>query len=479
MNIVLFYPRGYDNSVGGKAISSVAVTMPPIGLLSIAAVLRKGGHSVTVIDAARQYQVENSEWIKRITALEPDCVGFSVITPSFHDAYEVCCGLKDRVPSIMTIFGGVHASCWNQLLLEMFPQIDCIVAGEGEYAFLDIANGMNVAEISGVITRDSKGIISGPRRTKDELCDMDDLPFPAYDLCEGFPEKYYMPLFSYPAQPVAGIFSSRGCVYQCSFCDRSVFHNSFRWNTPEYTFEMMKWLSTDFGVRHFMFYDDLFTLNAKRVRKLCSMLRESDMKITFNCIVRIGHIDDDLVRELKSAGCWMVHVGIESGDQDILDGYKLGLSLGDIRRDVERLHSAGIWVKGLFMMGFPGETVESIGKTMEFAKSLPLKDANCTAFTPYAGAPIYSRIKELGSFDDGPSNWKNLDCMNFVFVPKEIESKELLEKYYAEFIRGFYQRPWLRKVYWKMLFQSPHSFWRLIKNAPSFLGYVARMNRSG
>ena len=133
-----------------------------------------------------------------------------------------------------------------------------------------------------------------------------------------------------------------------------------------------------------------------------------------------------------------------------------------------------MYVKGLFMMGFPGETEASILKTREFANSLPLKDANITAFTPFPGAPISASISAAGSLDN---DWSKMDCEHFVFVPRGIPSREFLQEQYKLFIKGFYQRPFLRSIYLKMLFQSPHSFWRLIKNARTFLSYFLKMNK--
>lgn len=477
MKVVLFSPRGYDNSAGKPNISTLAVNLPPIGLVSIAAVLRDGGHEVTIFDASSYYEVLNKTWVKRILDCEPDFVGFSVITSNFLDAYSVCRSIKESRDTIKTIFGGVHVSWGREKILNHFPGIDFVIAGEGEFSFLDLLNNKAPETIAGLYYRDGTSVKHGSLQNKSNLCKMDDLPFPAYDLVDGFPKRYAMALFSYPRHPCASIISSRGCVYHCNFCDRSVFHDSFRFNSPEYTFELLKWLNTDFGVKHVMFYDDLFTLNRKRVAQLCKILRETRLGVTFNCIVRVGHIDDDLIRELKSAGCWMVNVGIESGDQDILNNYKEGLAIKHISNDIEKLHNAGLWVKGLFMMGFPGETEESTQKTIDFACSLPLKDANITAFTPFPGAPISESIHSLGYFDSDWANWKNMDCVNFVFVPNEAESKEMLEKYYKEFIRRFYHRPFMRKIYRKMMFQSPHSYWRLIKHASSFLRYAKKMKR--
>jgi anaerobic magnesium-protoporphyrin IX monomethyl ester cyclase len=472
MHIVLFYPRGKRHNPDSKDIGHLAACLPPLGLLSIAAVLKKAGHSVRLFDAALDTQIPNEVWAKNIINEKPGFVGFSANTPAFNDAYDVCRRIKAARPSIKTVFGGVHVSWGRKRILDQFDAIDYVIAGEGEQSFLQLVNGNSPAAIPGLFSREINSSDSSPLQTRADLADLDTLPFPAYELLPGFPRRYYLPLFGYRTSPGTHIISSRGCVYQCSYCDRSVFGKTFRWNSPRYTFELAKKLRIDFGIRHLYFYDDLFTLNRERVAALCGLLRSAKLGIRFNCIVRIGHIDSDLIAMLKSAGCWMVNVGIESGDQKILDANKEGITLEAVRRDVGALHKAGIFVKGLFMTGFPGETEESIRKTIDFACSLPLKDANVTAFTPYPGAPIAERIHELGAFEE---NWDNMDCTKFVFVPKEIGDRQLLERLYSEFIRRFYERPFARSMYQRMLFESPHSYWRLVKNLPSFLSYRKRM----
>jgi len=475
MRVILFYPGCYNSTAKEYNVSYLAVNLPQLGLASIAAVLEKNKHEVALFDAASDFTTSEEEWIRRILDFFPDFIGFSTITANFWNAYRICRVIKDKRDTIKTVFGGVHASWGRELLLGSFPAIDYIIAGEGEYSFLRLIRGDAPETIPGLCYRNGETCLAGPVQDKSTLCSMDDLPFPAYNLLQGFPGKYSMPLFCYPRHPGASIISSRGCVYQCSYCDRSVFKQSFRWNSPEYTCELILYLNREYGIKHIMFYDDLFTMNRNRVQTLCHLLRASGKPVSFNCIVRIGHIDSDLIQELKSAGCWMVNVGIESGDQNILDSHKSGLTVQNIRTDVELLYNSGLWVKGLFMMGFPGETEESIKKTMALAYSLPLKDANVTAFTPFPGSPIYENISNFGTFDKDWSNWQNMDCVNFVFIPSETGSKHILEKYYKEFLTGFYNRPFMRSVYRKMVFQSSHSYWRLIKNAPRFFKYAKRL----
>jgi radical SAM superfamily enzyme YgiQ (UPF0313 family) len=472
MKIVLFHPRGFASDPQARRLHHLACTMPPIGLASIAAVLRRAGHRVAILDAALFSSVTNEQWALRIAAEAPDLVGFSAITASFLDAYDVARRVKERDHRIRTVFGGPHVSWGKEKILSRFACVDLVIAGEGEHSFCKLADGAPLGDVEGLYFRNGTGVEHGPPPVG---CDLDTLPFPAYDLLEGFPNRYLMPLFSYPRHPGANVISSRGCIYQCSYCDRSVFGRSFRFNSPEYTAGLVEALATDYGVRHINFYDDLFTLNADRVQRLCGLLSQGrrSHRIRFNCIVRLGHIDDNLIRLLKDAGCFMVNVGIESGDQSILDKHKCGLTLETIRTDINRIAASGIYVKGLFMIGFPGETVASIARTRDFALSLPLAAANLTAFTPFPGAPITQDIAALGSFDD---DWPKMDCEHFVFVPHEIGSREVLVSQYKAFVKAFYQRRQMRPFYRAMLFRSPHSYLRLVRHGLTFASYARGVN---
>lgn len=467
MKVVLFYPRGYSLKNKTKKINSIACVMPPLGILSIAAYLRQASIDVVILDGALEAQVTNEEWCDRIMDLDPDFVGFSVTSAAFNDAYNLAEKLKSKNTKIETVFGGVHVSYNPERFIDAYPSIDYVIAGEGEQTLLDLVQRKTKKEIQGLVYREDNLTVMNPAR--DKFLELDELPFPAYDLLKGFPKKYLMPLFSYKKFPGVNIVSSRGCVYKCSFCDRSVFGASFRYNSPGYTLAMMKELYEKHSVRHFNFYDDLFTLNRKRVFEFCQLLIDSKMKISYNCIVRIGHIDKEMIKMLKRSGCWMVSVGIESSDQDLLNEHKEGLSINKIREDIKFLNKSGLWVKGLFMIGFPGETEESVKKTRELALSLPLKEANLTAFTPFPGAPISQEINKYGSFE---CDTDKMDCMNFVFIPDGLD-KIILEKNYGLFYKKFYTRFFMFwKVYPRLVFESPHSFYRLFKNLFRFLSFA-------
>ncbi len=465
MRIMLVHPAGSNWVPGKKDITATANRMAPLGLLSIAAFLKRGGHEVSVHDCLgpnAPQGLENN--VGAVLAADPELVGFSTTTSSFLDASDMASRIKQSRPQVKTVFGGVHVSALGGALLKRFPSIDCLVPGEGEAILLELASGRDAAAINGLIHRDGDAIVTNAPR--DPLPDLDELPFPDYEALPGFPRSYTLPLFSFIGFPGATMSTSRGCPYQCSYCDRSVFKRSYRFNSPEYIYEHMKYLRQRFGVRHINIYDDLFTLDRKRIFSLCDLLMEKPLGLQFNCAVRVGHADNDLLKRLKGAGCLMVSVGIESADPAMLERHKAGVTLDEVRDTVARIKAVGLRAKGLFMMGLPGETEASIQATSDFILSLGLDDMNMSKFTPFPGAPIWQELGGEGSFEE---DWKLMNCLNFVFVPKAIASREKLDHLYNCHVKRFYSDKAWRRTFARRLWQHRWSLYHLLRHLPSFL----------
>ena len=464
MHIVLVHPAGSNWIPGRKDVSATANRMAPLGLLSIAAYLELRGHSVEVEDCRGPYAAAPEETVRRILKQDPGFAGFSVTTSGFYDAYDIACAIKAVRPEIKTVFGGVHVSAMGAELLQRFEHIDYLCMGEGEETLAQLAAGANLPDIDGLVFRDGGTERANPPR--EPIADLDSLPLPAYEKLRGFPKKYNLPLFSSIKSPGATMITSRGCPYQCSYCDRSVFKRGYRYNSPAYIYRHMQHLRQLFGVRHIIIYDDLFTLHRDRIETLCGMLIDKPLGIQFNCAVRVGHADDALLKLLKAAGCLMVSVGIESGEPTLLEVHKPGVYLESVRDTVARIHAAGLRVKGLFMMGLPGETVESIKKTSDFVMSLELDDMNMTKFTPFHGAPVWKSIFAQGEVRE---DWRKMNCMNFVFLPKAIESWELLDQLYNGHVKRFYSDPKWRRRFRNRIWEHRHSLLHLIRHLPDFL----------
>jgi radical SAM superfamily enzyme YgiQ (UPF0313 family) len=199
---------------------------------------------------------------------------------------------------------------------------------------------------------------------------------------------------------------------------------------------------------------------------LCDKLTAEPIGVQFNCAVRIGHMDDELLQKLKEAGCLMVSLGIESGDPLQLERLKTGVTRDMVKETVVRIQAKGLRAKGLFMMGVVGDTEESIRKTSDFIIELGLDDMNMSKFTPFPGAPCWDTIREEGMFEE---NWRLMNFLNFVFVPKGIESKERLDKLYNEHVKRFYTDPAWRKKFKQRIWQHRRSLYQLLANLPTFL----------
>jgi radical SAM superfamily enzyme YgiQ (UPF0313 family) len=465
MKVLFINPFGSNWIEGMEDKSETAIRMAPNGLLSMAAFLEARGIETSIHDCRGRVTRSGTENVLALLEeFKPDMVGFTAVTSSFLNAYKMAEAIRWRFPHITIVVGGVHVSALRGRILERFPAIDMVITGEGEKAMAELAAGENPGTIQGLVYREGKEIRDNGLRT--DLVELDSLPFPAYHRLDGFPKGFEAALFNYPKAPTATIISSRGCPYQCSYCDRSVYRRSFRYNSAEYLYEHMAFLKKEFGIKHVFFYDDLFTFNRERIEKFCGLLQNKPLGMTFNCAVRVGHADNELLGMLKASGCWMVSLGIESGAPQILARHKTKVDFHEMRTTVKRIQKAGLRAKGLFMMGLPGETEETIKMTTDFINSLELDDMNMTKFTPFPGSPIYQNIQEEGAFEE---KWELMNCLNFVFVPSGIGSKERLDELYKQFLRQFYTgRNWTRK-FLPLLLKSPDSARRLLKDLPTFL----------
>ena len=465
MRITLVHPAGSNWMPGRTDITATANRMAPLGLLSIAAYLKQGGHLVAIHDCLGPQAPRGiTANVAAVLRTDPDLVGFSTTTSSFLDGYAMALRIREANAAIRIVFGGVHVSALGAALMDRFPAIDFLCPGEGEAILSDLAAGHDPAAIDGLIWRDGDGVAANAPRSP--LLEMDHLPFPDYEGLRGFPEGYHLPLFSYIRTPGATMNTSRGCPYQCSYCDRSVFKRSYRYNSPDYIYEHMRHLRQRFGVRHINIYDDLFTLNRPRITALCGLLTARPLGVQFNCAVRVGHADNDLLIMLKDAGCLMVSVGIESADPALLERHKSGVGIEEVRETVARIKACGLRVKGLFMMGLPGETEASIAATSDFVLSLGLDDMNMSKFTPFPGAPVWSALEGEGVFHE---DWRLMNCLNFVFVPRGIESRERLDYLYNRHVKRFYSDPAWRRTFRRRIWQHRFSLAYLLRHLPSFL----------
>jgi radical SAM superfamily enzyme YgiQ (UPF0313 family) len=439
--------------------------MPGVGTLVLAAVARARGHRASVVDGKRS-GTPVDDVATAIARRAPDHVGISATTISIHNAARIAARVKTLVPGVVVTVGG-HVSAVPDRTLEEFAAFDYGVVGEGErsyFALVDaLAEGRDPRGTAGLVVRDGSCVRANPRAPYLDGAELDLLPEPAWDLVPDFPLRFQPNVFNYRTTPVASLVTSRGCPFSCTFCDRSTSGRRGRYHSADYVMHLCERLDA-LGVRHILFYDDLFTVNKPRVIELCERFLAAGFEFTWSCNSHPNLLDPKTLALMKRAGCWQIAYGIESGSQRVLDVVKHEVRIPRMLETLRQTREAGIRVKGLLMMAHPTEDEAALAETVEFLRTAPIDLAQVTKFTPYPGTPSYARIREHGTFTE---DWERMNAMNWVFVPNGL-TPDVLERYFRLAYRAFYGR---RDVLWGLA--------KTLVGEPRFLRRVATYARVG
>ena len=439
MRVLLIQPN-YRRIYAYAQSKDITPIFPPLGLAYIAAVLKKDDVDVKILES-NAFDFNHEQIKRKIEEYNPDIVGITATTSLIEEANEIAelCDEKIKV-----VIGGVHASSMPVETLEKFPRFDYLIRGEGEFAFLELAQGKKINQIKGLYYRKSRKIIEN--KPRELIKNLDNLPFPARELLPM--DKY----FSAGARknPSDYILSSRGCPYQCIFCaDHLVHGRKFRFRSPENIIEEVKELYKK-GVRDFDFVDDNFTLLSERVGKFCDMMIDSGLnrKIGWRCSngLRVDKVNLELLKKMRKAGCYMVSLGIESGNEQILNNMKKNIDLEKIKKAVRWCNQAGIETRGLFMFGNLGENEKTMQDTIDFAKSLDLDTATFHITIPFPETDYWKIIKKEGEIY--PKNYRDYIAYGNVIFKHGNLNEEMLMKMQKKAYREFYFRP---KVIWKAI----------------------------
>ena len=365
----------------------------PLGLGYIAAILRKNNFDVKVFDLLIDKKSDD-EVLNFIKYFLPSIIGFSAVTPVVNSAYRLAEKIKKTFPDIFLIIGGPHASALPEEPLNNF--FDFVIIGEGENTIIDLLNNLNNPEkVKGIAYKQNGNMqITEPREF---ITALDDLPFPARDL---FPElKLYRGQEALGSRvPVGSILTSRGCPFSCTFCFKAIFGNKFRARSPENI--LLEWihLIKDYKVKEIAIVDDSFTTDVNRVIKFCDLLIKEKLKVRWSCPngIRIDIGDIDMLEKMKEAGCYRVALGIESGNQEVLDKIGKRIKIEQIIKMVENCKRVGIKTMGFYMLGNPGEDEKTMQQTIDFAKKLRTDYAQFLLPIPYPRTKMYEEIKKNG-----------------------------------------------------------------------------------
>ncbi len=434
-------------------------TLPSLGLLSLAAVLREKGYLVKIVESA-SLGLSFPQTLEEILQEKPDYVGLTCTTASVENAFQIARALKESHPNLRIFVGGPHITALPQESFRRCPSFDYGVIGEGERAFPELLEALesrgDLKKVPSAVFREGAEIFVNLRRKFIE--NLDRLPFPAYDLLPFFPRRYKPPFLNYLQGPTASFTSSRGCPQGCTFCDRSVFGNRYRYFSEGYLVELIVYLRRKYKVRHLIFTDDQFAASKVRLLRFCEKLLKENLKIRWNCDARVDSLDEETLKLMKRAGCWMISYGIESGSQEILDGLEKGIKLEEAEKTVRLTKKAGIRAKGLFMIGYPEETEGTLQKTLNFILRCRFDEVNLSILTPYPGTEIYKKLRGHPGFVE---DWSRMNSLNLLWRTEKL-SEDSLERGYRRIIKSFYMRPGVTFAYLGLLLRSPENCARLI-----------------
>lgn len=391
----------------------------PLGLLYIAAVLDKAGYNVEILDALMtdlpfrkkgditEVGMPYEKIREEIQRRKPDIVGIAnPFTSQVEHAVRVADIVKEIDSSILTVVGGPHVTVVPVEFLDDARNVDIVAIGEGEYTMLDIAEffegNKKIDDVQGIAHRmEGKVVLNSPRPFNKNL---DDLPYPAYHLVDM--EKYLNPeTIEYRSfqNRALSMVTSRGCPFNCSFCSVHLhMGKTFRAHSVDYVVDHIEHLVNKYRVKTIYFEDDNLTFDIERFEAICDKIIERNIKFQWETPngVRADYLTLDLLKKMKNIGCQSVFVGVESGDQYVLDNIiGKSLKLKNVIEFAKMCKKIGLKTGAFYIVGFPGETKENMMNTVEFALMLKRKydvGMHLLFATPSYGTRLYEECNKKG-----------------------------------------------------------------------------------
>ena len=404
MKILLSNPPWYEgSSFGVRAGSrwphfSEGSYLPfPFFLGYGAALLEKNEKDILVIDALAD-KMKDEEFIEKVKSYSPDLLLMEVSTPSICHDLNLAGKIKSLFPHIKIAFCGPHILMYNEGFLLKNNVIDFILFGEYEYTLLELINHLEgdnrFDNIKGLIYRGTDGPVKNQARPL--LEDLNELPWPARHL---FPVmKYCDEGYGLPV-PILQMWASRGCPFGCIFCSwPQVMYggNEYRTRNPEDVIKEVKYCADKYGFKSYHFDDDTFNIGKERILKICSEIKKADLNLPWAVMARADTMDFETLEEMQKAGLKGIKFGVESGVQEIVNKACKSLDLKKVRNIVAHTRKLGVFVSLTFTFGLPGETKETIKKTIDFATEVNPDTLQFSIMTPFPGCKYFDMLDEKG-----------------------------------------------------------------------------------
>ena len=392
--------------------------VPPLGLAYLAAVLEKNNFEVKIMDCP-VCKTDHQKLKEDLAAFQPSLIGIASMTPTINSALKSARAAKEVCPSAKVILGSPHATFAGELILTEEPMVDVVVRGEGEETLLELAQNLPkidaLDKIKGITYRKNNRIEFNSDRPF--IQNLDDLPRPAYHLIPM--EKY-----SIYGSKFLPIMTSRGCPFRCSFCvDTQMFGAQFRSRSPKSVVDELEWLRDEHGAEGLSFHDDTLTLDKKRIMDICDLIISRKIGLPWGCLTRADQVSKEILAKMRKANCNEVSFGVESGCQRILDAVGKKVKIEQCERAIKWAKEEGFFVAASTIIGYPGETKETMKQTLDLLRKMEPDDAWLCIATPYLGTELRALVERNGWKIN--NDWNLYDTMHTIFENPDVTAKDM------------------------------------------------------
>jgi len=458
MNVLMLNPpfKGrFSRTSRSPAVTLGGTIYYPFWLAYAAGVLEQNGFPVQLVDAPAQ-SLSVDDIMERARDRPPQLIVVDTSTPSIYSDVKTAERLKETFPSSFIVLVGTHPSALPEETLKLSDRVDAVAVGEYDHTVHDLAfcleRGEDLKTVDGLVFRKGNQVIRNRPRALIE--NVDELPF------------------------VVMLITGRGCPYHCFFCVYpQTFHSrKYRPRSAANVVDEFQWVEENLPeVREIGIEDDTFTVDQERVKEICRLMLERGVKIKWYCNVRVN-LELETMRWMKKAGCRLVTVGFESADQESLNRMQKGITVAQIRQFVHDTRKAGLLVHGCFIIGNPGETMETMEKSLRMAKELNCDTMQFFPLLVYPGTEAYRWAKENGYLvSERFSDWADEGGMYRSVLNIPGLPAEKIEAFCLRANREYYLRPGYIIMKLRQLIFGPREVRRTFKGA---LTYFRRLPRS-
>lgn len=363
-----------------------------LGLAYLAGALSADNIETQTLDFNSNFYSQD-QVIKIVANYNPQVIGISVKTATANTSAEIANNLKKKFPEALYVVGGPHITLCGEEFLKENKNIDFGILGDGEVSFSQLirnqgGNKEAQNEVKGLCYYRNNNFICNNGQLNPEISK---LPYPSFSSIIDMEFSN----FRYP------LLTSRGCPYNCIFCCVGMIAGKkWRHRSPDSIIEELTEAKKNYQITSFEIMDDNFTFDIERAKAICRLLIKKKLNLDWWCHngLRADKLDRQLLRLMKKSGCKSIALGIESGDENIFNNLRKKETLSDVIKSVAMVKAAGINCVGYFIVGLPGESINSIKKTVKLQRSLKLSDHIYNLLVPYPGTKMWELIREKGRF---------------------------------------------------------------------------------